>query len=142
MKRSSKVFLSLYMFVLLNHESNAQVNLVPNPSFEIHDSCPTLNSPLNLANSWVGYQRSPDYLHSCASVWTASVPRNFVGFQPPYSVYDSAYVAIGTSRSRTEAEEVIGAHLVQPLIVGQRYFVSFLVSCGYQNPQNVCFLIN
>lgn len=138
MKIKLRYFILLIANLILSEISFSQINLVPNPSFEIHDSCPSYNSQFNKVTFWQGFQRSPDFFHSCASSWIASIPRNFAGFQMANSVQDSAYVGIGTGMGLLEVREVIGTRLIDSMIIGQRYYISFLVSAGYQS-LNKCF---
>jgi hypothetical protein len=66
----------------------AQVNLVPNGSFEQHNKCPNDIStvaregmPQEYVFDWIAPTfGTTDYFHACAFI--ASVPKNFAGYQP------------------------------------------------------------
>jgi hypothetical protein len=57
-------FISAFVFKM-----NAQVNLVPNPSFETYTGCPTGGSQINLATPWSGVTtNSTDYFNMCGTI--------------------------------------------------------------------------
>ena len=84
--------LLLVVFLLFTAFGNAQLNLVPNPSFEIYDTCPydDFNPPYSGVNAicraipWFQHNSpnpyncggSTDFYHECGS----SVPQNIDGF--------------------------------------------------------------
>jgi hypothetical protein len=100
-------------------QSNAQLNLVPNPSFELKNSCPigrgykycklmdTTITPAQCIDEpyssgyfdstivgWSSYSETPDYFNVCAPNPNQGVPNNIFGTQ---SAYDGdAYVGITT----------------------------------------------
>src|ERR1035437_7061145 len=55
-------------------------NIVPNPSFEIHDSCPTGVTQIDRSTGWCSYGQTPDYFNSCNNN-QVSVPGNYAGYQ-------------------------------------------------------------
>src|ERR1700749_1133263 len=84
------LFLCFFVFVFIN--MNAQVNLVPNPSFEIYTSCPTGSSQLSLAIPWQGVTtNSSDYFNVCGT-GGATVPFSGSNFQNART--GNAYAAI------------------------------------------------
>lgn len=135
-------FISVFIIFLTSLFSQlnsvAQLNLVPNPSFEIHDSCPSFHSQISKAIGWSGYQVTPDYYHKCATNWLASVPRNLGGYQDPISIDDSSYVGVITSIDGNGLHEIFGIELVEPLMIGQRYYVSFYISAG-SGTHSLCY---
>ena len=63
-----------------------QYNLVPNPSFEIFDTCPTNGNQLYRTINWINpiFNSTPDYLNMCnAFGW--GVPSNIYGDEPAHS---------------------------------------------------------
>ncbi len=125
MKYLYKIFLSFFVFSSTLEGVLAQTNLVPNPSFEIYSSCPSGAGEVYKSTGWDSYCESPDYLNSCASVSfpQMSVPSNMLGFQ--YALSGNAYCGLYTYATTGFYREIIGAQLITPLIIGQKYFVSF-----------------
>ena len=85
-------YLFIYLFIYLN--SNAQINLVPNPSFEdtIGDCQNQMGiSPMgSKVKNWVVFSTfsTPDYFNLCANSvgsppYICTVPYNFRGYQYP-----------------------------------------------------------
>ena len=120
----------------------AQGNLVPNASFEEHWNCPvqsgfTANSkPLH----WEKWLWSPEYFHSCAGTLGTgdsliSVPLNGMGFQ--YGFDGDAYLGMATYKDNFR--EYVGCELLEPLVVGQTYHLSFHANMAtggtYWNPK-------
>lgn len=119
-------------------------NLVPNPSFESYNNCPTGISALEFSpgytsfptvQAWVNPLQagSADYFNRCASAASqASVPVNAFGHQPPRT--GNGYTGIiaweGSMQSGTLTSsfgEYIQCKLSQPLQAGYKYCVSFYV---------------
>jgi len=121
------------LLTLLWLHSTAQ-NLVPNPSFEQYSLCPVYPGdfyPLN----WNGY-KSPDYFNECDdSLFYVSVPHNSAGFQYAHTgfAYSGLY-ARATSNNYTNYREIIRTKLIDTLIIGTKYYVSFYASLAeYSN---------
>lgn len=108
---------------------NAQ-NLVPNPSFEQYEYCPTGTTHFhNSVVDWYSWQESPDYFHSCNNDLSgaAGVPENAWGYQSP--VFGEAYAALFTyAHHVTDGREYIAAPLIQSLIAGEEYYIFFHAS--------------
>lgn len=120
------------MAVLTQIDLKAQVNLVPNPSFEDTISCPTYGW-IWTCQSWQAYSSSPDYFNSCVPNWSNySVPNNIHGSQAASS--GSAYAGVGCyvegETNYAIDREILGNNLTGALNIGQKYFVSFKVSLG------------
>lgn len=114
----------------------SQINLVLNGGFEMHDTCPTNVGQFNYVDNWNILLNSPDYYNSCASYSispNSSVPYNFLGYQYPAS--GNAYSGISTfiDGCCPEYREFMGAQLVTPLVIGQKYYVAFklVLTLGY-----------
>ena len=124
------------LFLYLSQFSYAQINLVPNPSFELYDTCPNTASQISYAIGWSSFRGSPDYLNTCATVW-ATIPNNQFGYQEPAS--GNAYSGIWGYASWQFYREIMGIQLTFPLIIGQKYYVSFetvLANNGYGSCAN------
>jgi len=98
-------------------------NLVPNPSFEQHDSCPDNVGQISRALSWNSLNSftTPDYFNVCGSPNLFSVPNNGFGYQ--HAASGNAYIGLLTYHLAGQKEYVF-AELNQPLINNQQYFVS------------------
>ena len=111
---------------------SAAQNLVPNPSFEIYDTCPNNISQITRCTSWKNFCGTPDYHNSCSldtffnGQKVVSVPQNFIGYQ--FAASGNGYVGIGPFELGPPWTEFIGSPLVNPLVVGKKYFVSFKIS--------------
>lgn len=134
-----KLFLTI-IFFLLTKLLFAQVNLVPNPSFEEYDTCPNDHNQVHYAVGWSSYGAAAgDYYNTCYTYSggiNVSVPNNFVGFQYPYEgrAYCGFYTyVVGTGH--TNYREYISTELISPLIIGEKYFVSIEINC----PDNYFF---
>ena len=104
-------------------------NLVPNPSFEIYNTCPTnVNNgePLQCI-PWDGpTDASPDYFNICAAPGNAGVPTNLFGTQNPHT--GVAYAGVGMWFVSFFYREYITAPLTETLMQDTAYEVSFYVS--------------
>ena len=108
-------------------------NLVPNPSFEEYDTCPDYFSQLYHASGWTININTGDYFNICG-VPDVHIPNNVMGFQYPPDHSCTAYCGIITyAEINPGSEEIIGRNLISPLIIGQKYYVSFKVSLADVN---------
>ncbi|MBL0126044.1 MAG: hypothetical protein IPP83_01025 [Flavobacteriales bacterium] len=106
-------------------------NLVPNPSFELLDTCPyTVGfQEGDRPQGWFSWYNSPEYFHSCAGALQnidtlVDVPQNGWTFQ--YAWEGNAYVGIyAYDGGLDEYREYVGAELVEPLVIGCAYQVRF-----------------
>jgi len=113
----------------------SQINLVPNFSFEeYYYACPVYPGdflPLN----WNAY-KSPDYFNACDdSLFYVSVPYNAAGYQYANTgfAYSGLYARASTN-TFTNYREIIGCKLIDTLIIGTKYYVSFYASLAeYSN---------
>ena len=116
--------------LLRNYNSFAQVNLVPNWSFETITSCDSLGGgfDFSIAPPWDSPNwGSPDLFNPCASNSNFKVPINFAGYQQPHSDIGYAgaeFFQLGTNTFR----EYIQVHLDSVLVVQHKYCVTFYVS--------------
>ena len=121
--------LYFFLFISLSQFSFGQ-NLVPNPSFELYDTCP-IDGRVSHCLSWVNCGNTPDYDNSCVPAGTYSVPSNVLGYQ--FAATGNAYCDLKTMVSNTGYREFIGANLIQPMIISHNYYVSFKCSPGTRN---------
>lgn len=116
----------LFLFsciLLLNARIGSAQNLVPNPSFENYYNCPTTAGELYQCQSWTNFGWTPDYFNSCSPGTTVSVPTNQFGFQ--YAATGTAYCGfVNSAGGPAPPPEYLGATLLQPLLSGQKYFIS------------------
>ena len=126
-----------YFLMLISMNVNAQ-NLVPNPSFEDTVSCPDLLTQINKATGWMSFSKTPDYFNSCSpgnAQVPVSVPHNIWGDQSAFS--GNGYVGLVAYKAgATNGREYVGAQLIEPLVIGQRYYVAFFVSSAFGYLQN------
>ncbi|MBK9282775.1 MAG: T9SS type A sorting domain-containing protein [Sphingobacteriaceae bacterium] len=127
--------LSLTNALLLVSFANlkAQANLVPNFSFETYTNCPNSEDQVEYSTGWSKYSTAsatPDYYNACSSFSSFGVPKNVYCNQPARRNCN-AYIGLVTYWSPvSNAREHVGIQLSQPLIPGQKYFISFHVVMG------------
>ncbi len=123
----------LLFFFLLPVFVGAQ-NLVPNPSFEDTISCYIDIDSVKFWHNPTGY--SPDYFNShMQSILPYSdfkVPLNLYGYQTAKT--GVGYVGIITAFIGANDREYIQSELLDTLIAGQKYFVSFYVCIPDSSP--------
>lgn len=122
------------MLFLANTSLSAQ-NLVPNPSFELFDECPTTFGFLEEGRPTDWYRwdgASPDYFNGCVDAprdTIQGVPWNSLAFQ--YAQDGVAYVGLYTYFPPYDYREYIGTQLTQPMMTGEEYHVSFRANLVY-----------
>ncbi|MEO5674037.1 MAG: T9SS type A sorting domain-containing protein [Chitinophagales bacterium] len=138
-----KYLLIFFFSTMFNFFQNSQAqNLVPNPSFEVYDSCPDDVGEIDSAIGWSNFGNgsyagasSPDYFNSCAdaSVFPdslVSVPHNQGGYQ--YAATGNAYCGIICyAVTFPDYREIIGCQLINPLEIGAIYHISFKINCSF-----------
>jgi hypothetical protein len=123
------------LILVLTINSCVAQNLVPNPSFENYISCPTALNQIYTCQDWHSFGYVPDYLNVCASNPQVSVPNNYYGYQVPAS--GNAYAVFLNVHVPSPTRDFIGAQLLQPLVIGQTYYVSLKISLvGFSCPTN------
>ncbi len=132
-----------------SHFSFGQTNLVPNPSFEMYDTCPQYVNGINFATGWLSFRFTPDYDNTCSTSSLVSVPSNYFGYQYPAS--GNGYADIATyapGLGNENVREFMGSKIIDSLIIGQKYFASVKVSAAYNagtgmaGAGNTCFTNN
>ncbi len=117
------IFASLILQGILHAQ-----NLVPNPSFEEYEHCPTGVPDLdgNL-KYWKSFRGTPDYFNKCSGI---------IGFHNPWGYQQAhtgrGYVGLGGYQGTIlNLREHLGVQLTSPLIIGTKYYISFFTSCAY-----------
>ncbi len=109
-------------------------NLVPNPSFELYNTCPPSAGGLGIQGSdelfimnWYSMNLTPDYMHECAGPGASNYPQdNAWGYQEPFE--GEAYVNIITINQFENEREYIAVELSEPLVINELYQISLWVS--------------
>src|SRR4051812_4957824 len=127
-----KVFILLIVSISVQI-LRAQINLVPNPDFEAHSSCPSGVSEFSVCSNWfVPTFGTSDYFHSCAPPNSqVNIPGPNHGFGQSYSHSGNAmggqlFVGdIDHDYVPMMYREYIAVKLIGKLDTGKTYFVSF-----------------
>lgn len=119
-----------FFLCLVTLQLQAQVELVPNGSFEILSQCPDAGNQIERAIGWFNCGETPDLCNECfeGSINGLDVPRNNFGWQ--YASEGAGYADLCTYSPSYLYREFIGVPLNQPLQTGQTYRVSFKCSPG------------
>jgi hypothetical protein len=130
MKKFFLLFSIFFIFFILLtcNIATAQINLVPNPSFEDTLRCPIGVPDLDgVCKDWISFKGTPDYFNNCSSN---------VGFNNPWG-YQSAHTGqafaslLGYSCGTPNWKEHLGVPLITQLTTGVKYYISFFVSLAY-----------
>ncbi len=106
---------------------SAQGNLVPNPGFDLHDTCPTLPGEIEKFSPWYDpTNASSDGFDFCGSNY-AHAPDNTLGFQYPNNGNGYAGL-IPFHGGNPNFREYIQVPLVKPLPAQRLFCLSFYVS--------------
>lgn len=114
----------LVLFTLF--QSSAQ-NLVPNPSFELKTDCPWGGGLSLVLEGWfeAGTVWSVDYFNRCDVSGDYSVPSNTTFYQDDNRGCDGYVASVLWNTFSQNAREHIGIELNEPMVVGERYYLSF-----------------
>lgn len=117
--------------------AEAQLNLVPNPSFEDTVVCPQFLGQIDAAIGWSSFRNSPDYYNGCSPVSGITTPNTSFGFQ--YANSGLAYAGVATYRRNISPtgnnyREYIGVELTAQLQIGTKYYFSFFAVSAEKNP--------
>lgn len=127
----------ILLCVLVTAFCRAQ-NLVPNPSFEEYDICPTGPGQLYKAKHWRNpiaplAASSPDYYNSCNTAIYFGVPINSAGYE--YARSGSGYCVIGTGAKSGQwvsmsanFREYLNVRLNDTMQANEHYCIEFYVS--------------
>ncbi len=110
---------------LIYTPATAQINLVPNPSFEEYDSCPIAFGDFFVKNWNNPTISSPDYFNQCNTFYV-STPQNNIGFQ--YARTGNAYIGLAVVLNTSNFREYAQCKLLRPLKKDREYRFSFFIS--------------
>ena len=110
----------------------AQVNLVPNGSFEEYDSCPGGGGDFTVKHWFSPTSTSPDYYNPC-NILDSGVPWNLYGYQYPSQGIAYTGIVLGMA-SDFEYREYLAVKLVKTLIKGQKYKYSYSIVGSESSP--------
>ena len=124
---------------------SAQVNLVPNPSFEDTIGCPIGNGDIDSVKNWFNpapNASTPDFFHSCS--YTYGVPYNpFLGFQSArtgiaYSGFTCySNIPDPSNPAYKNYREYIGVKLLEPLKARHNYQIEFYINASNKQEYSV-----
>jgi hypothetical protein len=107
-------------------------NLIPNPGFEVYDTCPYQFKMV--ASEWLNIEYHPDYFNSCAPLNIYSVPNNMFGHQ--YANSGCGCEGLGCyDWHAPNLREFLQTKLDTTLQPGTKYYISFYLSLGDGYPQ-------
>src|SRR5690554_388972 len=139
MSSLNRISLVVLLFYAASAHLKAQegMNLVPNPSFEDTLYCPFFLGDLSPIVGWNSFGNTPDCFHTCSSM-TINIPNSDFGYQ--YAHSGASMVGIISYVWELDPgwpnyREYIGAQLTTPLIIGEKYFVSFFINCAGYMPE-------
>lgn len=122
--------------------ATAQINLVPNSSFEIDTACPNSSGQLYYAPPWFQASiASGNTTSSCdselfdecvTSYWNLGIPHNQWGFQEAHSGH--AYAGFVSYMHWQIWHEYLEVPLISPLLENREYCVEFFVSLSENSP--------
>lgn len=129
MKQTLSILLLLFSFII-----KAQINLVPNPSFEEYHTCPGINNAGIIDSTQTVWfsptQIAASHYHSCSSWPNRSIPNNSNGYQKPCSgdAYVSLILAQNIPPPYYGYRTYISTQVQLPLYKDSIYIVSFFIS--------------
>ncbi len=138
MKLFKQLLLKIFVLLLFSTKAMyAQVNLVPNPSFEVYDTCPNaFEFPYRAIYHAVPWfqplviDNSTDYFNPCNTdtLYSLGSPYNLLGYQQGKTGVAYAGIATGYLIPQNNAREYIEVALTDSLISNKKYCISFYVS--------------
>lgn len=125
-----KIRLTTFILIGFSLRGEGQ-NLVPNPSFEDTLGCPEGYPDLDgKCSEWMSFRGTPDYFHNCSPM---NGYNNWWGYQEPHSGESYAgIITYSVSGAMPPLErEYLGIQLISPLIIGEKYYISFYASTAW-----------
>lgn len=125
-------FLLLFLFLLfLKPQATAQ-NLIYDWSVEEYVECPYLLTLEMFVPHWKNFRANPDYLNTCSP--NLGPLTNPFGWQHP-KTGEGLIGVVTFSPGLANAREYPGVELIEPMIIGQSYEISYYVATSYsENP--------
>ncbi len=125
-----KFYFILFTFFILNATVSVGQNLVPNPSFELHSTCPNSWACFNgyVLNWYAVNGGTPDAYDTCGNTFQFGVPQNPYGFQYAEEGQSYAGIGFGLGGQVANLREYMQVKLADTLNYNKKYFVSFYVS--------------
>ncbi|MBK7964032.1 MAG: hypothetical protein IPK10_01055 [Bacteroidetes bacterium] len=100
-----KKYLLLLLCIFYLQKATAQLNLVPNPSFEDTVYCPFGTDQLDACANWLNFCNSPDYFNACSNP-AFGVPNSVFGYQ--YAHTGNAYAgAVFIKAQAVQTDQII-----------------------------------
>lgn len=119
------------MLVLFNNNVFSQINLVPNPSFEIYDTCPNSSMYGHICRAIPWFQPyypepincggSSNYFHIC----DGSVPNTGNGYQYPRTGDGLTHLIIYVPNTMNNGREYMEVELINSLMPDKKYCAFF-----------------
>lgn len=125
------LFSAIFIILSINTTKGIAQNLVKNPSFDNYVYCPFGVIQVDACVDWMNFGMSPDYFHACATNGM-NVPNTAFGFQYAHTGPGMCGVVTYPGPSTiANYREFIGSELVQPTVIGQKYYLSFYANFAY-----------
>jgi gliding motility-associated-like protein len=143
MRKATQTIYIVVWLILMSLSAYAQ-NLVPNPSFESYNACPTGLSGIAYSpgytafptvGAWVNplFPTTPDYFNVCASIASSvNVPEALFGYRMPHTGSAFAGIVLWNGHFAGAAldfdyREYLQCKLTQPMQSGHQYCVSYYI---------------
>lgn len=125
------LFLFIALFSCFQNSLKAQ-NFITDWSIEAYESCPTQLLFDQFLPTWISMRGNPDYFNACSP--NLGPLTNPFGYQEPRTG-DATVGVVTFSPGLANAREYPGVELIEPLVIGEEYELSFFVSTSYsQDP--------
>jgi len=121
-------YLKTFFLLFVALPFDAQVNLVPNPSFEGYSLCPISVDQTDRLVGWEKYGESPDFFSSCNSSTFVGVPVNTYAFQDSIGPCNHNYIGLAVGTNSFPVKEFIGCKLTDSLQKNIKYFFSVKIN--------------
>jgi len=124
-----KIYFYAGLFLLFCQLFKAQINLVPNGSFETYTQCPNISSQIYFAPPWTGpTTNSSDYLNGCSQ--TKNVPYyggvgNNYFYLNAWTGQAYAGIQVWNAYNWQSYREYLQVKLLDSLKIGNCYYVEF-----------------
>jgi len=139
-----------YIFSFFVCSVAAAQNLVPNPGFELYNTCPQARSGIVFSETysdfptaawWVSalWNTTPDYYNTCATNPLVTLPYNtYNDYQQPHGGNACAGISMFSGFPVTLASdyrEYLETRLSQPMVAGKKYYLSYFVNMAFHLPE-------